>query len=48
MRLVAQTHASVAAGSDEVVKEALILHGKLDTLVHLLLIFEVTGDDQLA
>ena len=41
-RLAAHMHASVAAGSDEVVKEALVRHGKLDVLVHLLLVFEVT------
>ena len=41
-RLAAEMHASVATGSDEVVKAALVLHGKLDTLVYLLLVFEVT------
>ena len=40
-RLAAHMHASVAAGSDEAVKEALVRHGKLDSLVHLLLVFEV-------
>ena len=43
MRLAAHMHASVAAGSDELVKDALMLHGKLDTVVHLLLVFEVSA-----
>ena len=41
-QLAAHMHASVAAGSDEVVKDALVRHGKLDVLVHLLLVFKVT------
>ncbi len=40
-RLAAHMHASVAAGSNELGKEALVRHGKLDVLVHLLLVFEV-------
>ncbi len=33
----------MAAHTDEYVKEAFVLHQKLDTLVHLLLVFEVTA-----
>ena len=46
-RLAAEMHASVATRSDEAVKAALVLHGKLDTLVHLLLVFEVTHDKKM-